>query len=68
MSEVAAEAVASLTRIVGAVDEATIGPNLVNICFRMRPAFDRKEPEVRKAAFHLFGALCRFGDKKSGPK
>jgi hypothetical protein len=40
-SEVAAEAVASLTRIVQVVDSETISPMLINICFRMRPAFDR---------------------------
>jgi len=60
-AEVAAEAVASLTRIVSVVDEETIGPMLINICFRMRPAFDRKNNSVRAAAFTLFGALCRFG-------
>jgi hypothetical protein len=65
--QVAAEAVASLTRLTAAIDEETIGPNLINICFRMRQAFDRKEFEVRKAAFTLFGAMCRYGENvKSG--
>lgn len=59
--DVAAEAVASLTRLTTVIDEETIGPNLVNICFRMRQAFDRKEHEVRKAAFTLFGSMCRYG-------
>ncbi len=40
-AEVAAEAVQSLTRIVGVVSEETIGPMLISICFRVRPAFDR---------------------------
>lgn len=66
VAEVAAEAVASMTRIVAVVDEDTIGPNLINICFRMRPAFDRKAPEVRAAAFGLFGGLCRFGLEGGG--
>jgi len=66
-AEVAAEAVASLTRIAKVVDEQTISPMLINICFRMRPAFDRKDPEIRKAAFTLFGELSRFGtEQKSG--
>merc|ERR1711871_932466 len=34
---------------------------LVNIIFRLRPAFTRKEASVRAAAFTLFGTLCRFG-------
>jgi hypothetical protein len=43
------------------VDEFTMGSMLINICFRMRPAFDRNDVNVRTAAFTLFGVLCRFG-------
>ena len=60
-SEVAAEAVASLTRIVAVVDSVTIEPMLISLCFRLRPAFERKEENVRSSAFILFGELCRFG-------
>ena len=60
-ADVAAEAVLSLTRIAAVVSEALIGPMLISICFRLRPAFDRKEDTVRARAFTLFGALCRFG-------
>lgn len=60
-ADVAAEAVASLTRIVNVIEEEIIGPMLINICFRMRASFDRKDPSVRAANFTLFGALCRFG-------
>lgn len=60
-AEVAAEAVLSLTRIVAVVSEDLIGPMLNSICFRLRPAFDRKEERVRSRAFTLFGALNRFG-------
>ena len=65
-AEVAGEAVASLTRIVGVVSDATIAPMLISICFRLRPAFDRKEDNVRASAFTLFGALCRFGKGGGG--
>ena len=60
-SDVAGEAVASLTRIVAVVDVRTIEPMLISLCFRLRPAFDRKESNVRASAFTLFGGLCRFG-------
>ena len=60
-AEVAAEAVLSLTRIAGVVSEDLIGPMLISICFRLRPAFDRKEDKVRGRAFTLFGVLHRFG-------
>ena len=60
-SEVAGEAVASLTRIVGVVGEATMAPMLISVCWRLRPAFERREDNVRASAFTLFGGLCRFG-------
>ena len=60
-ADVAAEAVYSLTRIAGVVSEDLIGPMLISICFRLRPAFDRKEDKVRARAFTLFGVLSRFG-------
>jgi len=65
VASVAAEAVASLTKVVRVTDFDTIGPNLINICFRMRPAFDRKDINVRTAAFTLFAALSRFGKPES---
>jgi maestro heat-like repeat-containing protein family member 1 len=64
-ASVASTAVASLTRIVRVVDELMILPMLLNICYRLRPVFDRKEVEVRAAAFKLFGELTRFGENKS---
>jgi hypothetical protein len=58
---VAAQAVASLTCVVRVVNEATIGPMIINICYRMRPAFDRQDEDIRKAAYDLFAELCRVG-------
>ena len=58
---VAAEAVASLTRVAEVVTEDVMHPMLINICYRLKPAFDRKEARIRAAAFTLFGALCKFG-------
>jgi hypothetical protein len=60
-SEVAAEAVSSLTRISSVSDTSIISPMLVSICFRIRGAFDRNQARVRKAAFELFAEMCRFG-------
>jgi hypothetical protein len=62
VSEVAAEAVDSLTRVAGVVEEQLIGPMVINIVFRLRSSLDRKEDSVRAAAFKLFGVLCRFGN------
>jgi hypothetical protein len=60
--EVAGEAVASLTKIATVVAESTMAATLINICFRMRPSFDRKDENVRAAMFTLFAELCRFGE------
>jgi hypothetical protein len=60
-AEVAAEAVAALTKICAVIDAETIEPQLQSICFRLKPSFDRKEDNVRAAAFALFGQLSRFG-------
>ncbi len=64
-SDVAAEAVSALTRVAAVVDGSIIGPMLMSICFRMRPAFDRKQVKVRAAAFTLFAELCRFAVRES---
>jgi len=66
-AEVAAEAVSSLTRLTGVVTHNIIAPMLMSMCFRIRPAFDRSEESIRRAAFTLFGTLCRFGACESSP-
>jgi hypothetical protein len=39
-----------------------MSPILVNICHRIRPAFDKPNDEIRAASFTLFGSLYRFGE------
>jgi maestro heat-like repeat-containing protein family member 1 len=46
------------------VDERTVAPILVNICHRIRPAFEKSHDEIRKASFQLFGTLNRFGNNQ----
>eukprot|EP00455_Lapot_gusevi_P007712 TRINITY_DN13297_c0_g1_i8.p1 TRINITY_DN13297_c0_g1~~TRINITY_DN13297_c0_g1_i8.p1 ORF type:complete len:1353 (+),score=511.28 TRINITY_DN13297_c0_g1_i8:1-4059(+) len=62
VESVAAEAVRSMIKIVEVVDDNTMAAMLVNICFRMRPAFDRNDPSIRSSACTLFGRLTRFGN------
>jgi hypothetical protein len=38
-----------------------MAPILVNICTRIRPAFEKENDEIRSASFSLFGSLHRFG-------
>jgi hypothetical protein len=58
---VASQAVQSTILVAEVVDDVTMASMLVNICFRMRPAFDRSEQSIRSAACTLFGTLTRFG-------
>ena len=45
------EAMNGLARIFELVDEANVAPVLVNICHRIRPAFEKKSDEIRAASF-----------------
>eukprot|EP00479_Gromia_sphaerica_P012802 TRINITY_DN688_c0_g1_i1.p1 TRINITY_DN688_c0_g1~~TRINITY_DN688_c0_g1_i1.p1 ORF type:complete len:226 (+),score=28.39 TRINITY_DN688_c0_g1_i1:141-818(+) len=62
IDEVAAAAVSSLTNVLTVASDEIVSPMLINICFRMRPAFDRHESAIRIAAFGLFAGLCKFGN------
>jgi len=59
---IAMEAMLGLARVFDMVSEERIAPILINICNRIRPAFDKKHDKIRASSFALFGALHRFGD------
>eukprot|EP01103_Thecamoeba_quadrilineata_P020288 TRINITY_DN862_c0_g1_i1.p1 TRINITY_DN862_c0_g1~~TRINITY_DN862_c0_g1_i1.p1 ORF type:complete len:1309 (+),score=309.38 TRINITY_DN862_c0_g1_i1:1049-4975(+) len=58
----ALEAMNGLAKIFVLVDESRVSHILVNICHRIRPAFDKKNDNIRAASFHLFGNLWKFGN------
>jgi len=62
---IAMEAINGLSKIFELVDESRVAPILVNICHRIRPAFDKPNDNIRAVAFTLFGNLWRFGTQKS---
>jgi len=57
----AMQAMNGLAKIFELVEEQRMAPVLVNICNRIRPAFDKENDDIRSAAFNLFGSLYRFG-------
>jgi len=59
---IAKEAMNGLAKLFAIVDDARISPILINICLRIKPAFEKENAEIRAASFHLFGALSRFGE------
>jgi len=63
---IALEAIGGLSRVFELVDEARVSPILVNICHRIRPAFDKGNDNIRTVAFALFGNLWRFGRGRGG--
>eukprot|EP00012_Vannella_robusta_P000552 CAMPEP_0206186026 /NCGR_PEP_ID=MMETSP0166-20121206/2167_1 /ASSEMBLY_ACC=CAM_ASM_000260 /TAXON_ID=95228 /ORGANISM="Vannella robusta, Strain DIVA3 518/3/11/1/6" /LENGTH=1620 /DNA_ID=CAMNT_0053601351 /DNA_START=1 /DNA_END=4863 /DNA_ORIENTATION=- len=60
--ELAMEAMNGLSRVFELVDEKCVAPVLVNICHRVRPAFEKDQDEIRCASFQLFATLHRFGN------
>jgi len=57
----AMQAMNGLAKIFELIEEPRMAPVLVNICNRIRPAFDKENEEIRAASFNLFGSLFRFG-------
>lgn len=55
-------AINSLILILDVVDESTICPILINICFRTRPFFNSANDIIRVQSFKMFGKLCKFGN------
>eukprot|EP01113_Clastostelium_recurvatum_P024391 TRINITY_DN2913_c0_g1_i2.p1 TRINITY_DN2913_c0_g1~~TRINITY_DN2913_c0_g1_i2.p1 ORF type:complete len:827 (-),score=264.21 TRINITY_DN2913_c0_g1_i2:42-2447(-) len=62
---IAMESMKGLSRVFEVVDEARVAPILVNVCLRIRPAFEKDNNEIRAAAFTLFGTLGRFGQRSA---
>jgi len=58
---IALEALRGLDKVLNVVDETSVAPILVNLCLRIRPAFEKLNDEIRAAAFELFGGLSKFG-------
>ncbi|EAL61864.1 hypothetical protein DDB_G0291161 [Dictyostelium discoideum AX4] len=57
----AMECMLGLSKIFEVADEGRVAPILVNICNRIRPAFEKPNDSIRAASFQLFGSLWRFG-------
>ncbi|EGC31710.1 hypothetical protein DICPUDRAFT_50034 [Dictyostelium purpureum] len=57
----AMECMLGLSKIFEVADEGRVAPILVNICNRIRPAFEKPNDFIRGASFKLFGSLWRFG-------
>lgn len=59
------ESMRSLAKLFPVVQESHLAPVLINVCHRIRPAFDHSNPEIRASSAALFGALARFGAPES---
>ncbi|KAF2070139.1 hypothetical protein CYY_008538 [Polysphondylium violaceum] len=57
----AMECMLGLSRMFEVADEGRVAPILVNICNRIRPAFEKPNDSIRAASFKLFGSLWRYG-------
>ncbi|KAM6454656.1 maestro heat-like repeat-containing protein family member 1 isoform 3-T3 [Liasis olivaceus] len=57
---VALEAMSSLSKILGFVEERDIHSVLLHVTIRIRPFFDSENPSLRKTSIILFGNLAKF--------
>jgi len=62
LDDVALESMNGLAKVFKVVDETRIAPVLINICHRIRPAFDNPNEKIRASAAALFAGLARFGE------
>jgi len=58
------EAMNGLAKVFKIVQEERISPFLINICHRIRPAFDKPLASIRASAAYLFESLTRFGNSE----
>nr|CAG4715342.1 unnamed protein product [Naegleria fowleri] len=56
------EAMTSVKKIFKIAEDQYISPLLMNLCVRLKPSFEKKDPQIREASIKLFGALYRFCD------
>lgn len=54
------ESMISIREIFSIADDEYVSPLLVNLCVRLKPAFEKGNPKIRASAIRLFGALSRF--------
>eukprot|EP00117_Sycon_ciliatum_P004055 scpid12251/ scgid8580/ HEAT repeat-containing protein 7A len=65
MDLITLESMSGLSKIISQIEEGHVRAILINIALRIRPCFEKPKPEVRAAAFTLFGKLSKFGDGPS---
>ncbi|XP_039269337.2 maestro heat-like repeat-containing protein family member 1 [Styela clava] len=58
---IALEAMTGLERFLTEVKNTNIHSIFVNLCLRIRPCFEKDNPDVRSTAIRLFGCLTRCG-------
>eukprot|EP00013_Stygamoeba_regulata_P006034 CAMPEP_0177640424 /NCGR_PEP_ID=MMETSP0447-20121125/6535_1 /TAXON_ID=0 /ORGANISM="Stygamoeba regulata, Strain BSH-02190019" /LENGTH=1747 /DNA_ID=CAMNT_0019142493 /DNA_START=242 /DNA_END=5485 /DNA_ORIENTATION=- len=58
---IALESMCGLSKVFELVHDHHVGPILINIIHRIRPAFEKPNPELRAASMELFGTMARFG-------
>jgi len=54
------ETMKSVKIVFGVADDEYISPLLLNLCVRLKPAFEKSNPLIRENSILLFGQLARF--------
>ncbi|KAL0491454.1 maestro heat-like repeat-containing protein [Acrasis kona] len=54
------ETMKSVKIVFAVADDEYISPLLLNLCVRLKPAFEKSNPQIRESSILLFGELARF--------
>jgi len=60
--DIALESMNGLAKMFKVIDESRIAPIIINICHRIRPAFENTNLKIRISSANLFASLVRFGE------
>jgi hypothetical protein len=58
--QVIMQSMKSVKIVFNVADDEYISPLLLNLCVRLKPAFEKPNPQLREASILLFGSLARF--------
>ena len=56
----------SMKEILEIAQDESVSPLLVNICVRLKPSFEKKNPVIRDTSIDLFGVIARFSEGAVG--
>uniref|UniRef100_A0A7S1PFF5 Uncharacterized protein n=1 Tax=Percolomonas cosmopolitus TaxID=63605 RepID=A0A7S1PFF5_9EUKA len=54
------ETMTAIRQLFSVADDEYASPHLLNLCIRLKPSFEKPNPQLRASSIHLFGTLARY--------